>query len=344
MRTAMGLSPPARGSQLHYKCTGMHWRSIPARAGEPWPRWESTGLSGVYPRPRGGASSCAARNCAPNGLSPPARGSLAGDFDRYQSPGSIPARAGEPPGFHVVRQVCEVYPRPRGGADHMLTYPPACSGLSPPARGSRAIKAPCVVWPRSIPARAGEPLPRGGCALHAWVYPRPRGGADGALACTSIQQGLSPPARGSRMHWWRLATYSRSIPARAGEPADGEPLVVTTRVYPRPRGGATCSVKVRRRTSGLSPPARGSRHSEANAATGHGSIPARAGEPTRLAGQQWQTGVYPRPRGGATVSSGRKVSGAGLSPPARGSQCHTESHLRPDGSIPARAGEPSLSG
>ena len=70
----------------------------------------------------------------------------------------------------------------------------------------------------SIPAHAGEPrsstAPRG----RAWVYPRPRGGADLVAVAGLLQGGLSPPTRGSQRLERAVRAVRGSIPAHAGEP------------------------------------------------------------------------------------------------------------------------------
>ena len=157
-----------------------------------------------------------------------------------------------------------------------------------------------------------------------------------------IDCGLSPPVRGSPYAPSTPPGISRSIPARAGEPAAASFSRIACWVYPRPCGGACLGVIAHRDGSGLSPPVRGSllrgveRHVEA------GSIPARAGEPCRstLPGTPWR--VYPRPCGGASRGRHSLPVSGGLSPPVRGSR-RGEPPLAPgERSIPARAGEPSV--
>ena len=93
-------------------------------------------------------------------------------------------------------------------------------------------------------------------------------------------RGLSPPVRGSPpCHADRLAPRG-SIPARAGEPRVAFKNDHGNRVYPRPCGGARQSSSVVEGVSGLSPPVRGSPRKVVVHPTDHGSIPARAGEPS----------------------------------------------------------------
>ena len=70
------------------------------------------------------------------------------------------------------------------------------------------------------------------------------------------------------------------------------------------------------------------------------SIPARAGEP-RIEAPRLQSGkVYPRTCGGTLFCSSVRPSFKGLSPHVRGNHGRLVFRLSPDGSIPARAGEP----
>ena len=185
-------------------------------------------------------------------------------------------------------------------------------------RGSRitVIRGPAP--DRSIPARAGEPN------RYGIVYPRPCGGAGKDVHLTGFGKGLSPPVRGSRYAAAIARSLEqRSIPARAGEP----------------RGGSSPA----KRSMGLSPPVRGSPLAALGLHVGHGSIPARAGEPGRVFRRSPPRRVYPRPCGGAAGRSHAERGWRGLSPPVRGSRrscCSGPGNgVR---SIPARAGEPRV--
>ena len=193
-------------------------RSIPAHAGEPrseqmWRSWLS-----VYPRPRGGTSSCSVRLTARDGLSPPTRGNPLIIILCVSALRSIPAHAGEPASRPRSRTSRWVYPRPRGG-----TRCPGISarpkwGLSPPTRGNRVVAGGVHYGQGSIPAHAGEPKKTPQRRGTAAVYPRPRGGTRPKRERTRWPGGLSPPTRGNPpavpARLWR----DGSIPAHAGEP------------------------------------------------------------------------------------------------------------------------------
>ena len=194
-------------------------------------------------------------------------------------PRSIPARAGEPRTLAETTTQTTVYPRPCGGASHVVTGSVSNAGLSPPVRGSPITGCSSRLLYRSIPARAGEPPSLHAHVLSSRVYPRPCGGATSAEDTASDLRGLSPPVRGSPMRPMCRGPWLGSIPARAGEPSDRTPFRSRRRVYPRPCGGAFAASVGSDHYEGLSPPVRGSRNLPDHRKRWTGSIPARAGEP-----------------------------------------------------------------
>ena len=358
-----GLSPPVRGSLAEHLAGHRLVRSIPARAGEPGRCPIRPSISGVYPRPCGGAGPRSGAWKSGGGLSPPVRGSRLSLHRTGCKRRSIPARAGEPSGGRWPRPRAAVYPRPCGGACRRCSCgqarsrsiparagePPfsvtsllVTTGLSPPVRGSHRTGCRPLGGSGSIPARAGEPRPRGALVRAGRVYPRPCGGAALGQHAVHAHDGLSPPVRGSRMLETDYKQYRRSIPARAGEPVPGLRPASKSAVYPRPCGGALYKFRRIVGNVGLSPPVRGSRASSAVSRPWERSIPARAGEPRSSRRRTMMHRVYPRPCGGASPFQLENPPPAGLSPPVRGSRRQDESVTILSGSIPARAGEPSL--
>ena len=131
-----------------------------------------------------------------------------------------------------------------------------------------------------------------------------------------------------------------SIPARAGEPQKGRRRARTDQVYPRACGGTQTSRVTSLLTWGLSPRVRGNRARSSSAASGPGSIPARAGEPGPPLRCGGRTKVYPRACGGTELTPDATPLAQGLSPRVRGNrfvQRLVDPQVR---SIPARAGEP----
>ena len=110
-----GLSPRVRGNLVARADGDQAAGSIPARAGEPWRSARRTAASRVYPRACGGTKTWII--CAPlsAGLSPRVRGNHGLAKLDADGRGSIPARAGEPPGLRHFLAGDEVYPRACGG-------------------------------------------------------------------------------------------------------------------------------------------------------------------------------------------------------------------------------------
>ena len=132
----------------------------------------------------------------------------------------------------------------------------------------------------------------------------------------------------------------RSIPARAGEPEGGKNSTKSRGVYPRTCGGTRPRPARRHAVQGLSPHVRGNRAGHHPCQLRVGSIPARAGEPSRCRATPATWWVYPRTCGGTVAASRPTMSPVGLSPHVRGNRARSGTSTRPCGSIPARAGEP----
>ena len=69
------------------------------------------------------------------------------------------------------------------------------------------------------------------------VYPRACGGTPYARSPTRALCGLSPRVRGNQYKSGEYKGFSRSIPARAGEPIYDDSMTGQMRVYPRACGG-----------------------------------------------------------------------------------------------------------
>ena len=176
------------------------------------------------------------------------------------------------------------------------------------------------------------------------VYPRVCGGTDSHTSGTAWEAGLSPRVRGNRDRRPRQTQGSGSIPACAGEPPPRRLGRFGRRVYPRVCGGTEAWCAAYFTTPGLSPRVRGNLARCWVLAPLAGSIPACAGEPTASDQSPLPSRVYPRVCGGTAVHW-RSASGpSGLSPRVRGNRAGRGAALPGNGSIPACAGEPRLSG
>ena len=109
-----------------------------------------------------------------------------------------------------------------------------------------------------------------------------------------------------------------SIPACAGEPCSGLSWTTPDSVYPRVCGGTADAVKDDHGWHGLSPRVRGNHRLDHHQHQLHGSIPACAGEPSRLSGAAISTSVYPRVCGGTPDVGDTLSYTLGLSPRVRG--------------------------
>ena len=154
-----GLSPHARGNRLDERAHVFGCGSIPARAGEPAAWLDAACSCGVYPRTRGGTRLGVFRQNGNWGLSPHARGNRQCRSTVEGRDRSIPARAGEPGRQSRQPVFLGVYPRTRGGTIIAEIRKRVTAGLSPHARGNRRLHGCLWCIRRSIPARAGEPLP-----------------------------------------------------------------------------------------------------------------------------------------------------------------------------------------
>ena len=257
---------------------------------------------------------------------------------------SIPARAGEPGCSPATCGRAWVYPRACGGTSRACGGGTTGLGLSPRVRGNLVGRGLEAADHGSIPARAGEPSFRPRAVGRETVYPRACEGTRETCASNSRRMGLSPRVRGNL----QLIDYEfdakRSIPARAGEPRQVGHPAADGAVYPRACGGTLARALYFTLAYGLSPRVRGNRNGK-EGGTGSGrSIPARAGEPPKPTRYSPAHRVYPRACGG-TSSMGRTCSiKTGLSPRVRGNLVDVHHASSGDGSIPARAGEPPLTG
>ena len=114
----------------------------------------------VYPRACGGTRLRAIQVFVINGLSPRVRGNPITSDVRIRKRGSIPARAGEPPGCNGITLPSKVYPRACGGTKVHHGVEGVGQGLSPRVRGNQCGRLCPYYGAGSIPARAGEPISR----------------------------------------------------------------------------------------------------------------------------------------------------------------------------------------
>ncbi len=213
-------------------------------------------------------------------------------------------------------------------------------GPSPLARGNRRPARAPSRRRGSIPARAGQPSSWRSSSTAWRVHPRSRGATANWPEIRERILGPSPLARGNRRAGQACGGHDGSIPARAGQPAAAGSACRTGRVHPRSRGATAIHPGGLGAGVGPSPLARGNPHEPGGRQRSHGSIPARAGQPTRSRRWPRHEGVHPRSRG-ATERYGMQADlEYGPSPLARGNHELPAEEVDPLGSIPARAGQP----
>ena len=155
--------------------------------------------------------------------------------------------------------------------------------------------------------------------------------------------GRSPHARGRLEGLPRRDGGIGSIPACAGETILCLAAVSVVQVDPRMRGGDDVASPDPTAGAGRSPHARGRRCCFPRPNSRSGSIPACAGETNRVVFAVRPSQVDPRMRGGDGTSGTRYHTVSGRSPHARGRHAKRRRNTRLSRSIPACAGETSLS-
>ena len=149
--------------------------------------------------------------------------------------------------------------------------------------------------------------------------------------------------RGNHWRTQHLVLDVGSIPACAGEPKPVLSWLGKSKVYPRVCGGTSWRRRRKRTASGLSPRVRGNPVRPWSILCPFGSIPACAGEPSRLSFRCVDFLVYPRVCGGTQDCDYDHLGLDGLSPRVRGNRCDVFPTLTSIRSIPACAGEPDRS-
>ncbi len=153
--------------------------------------------------------------------------------------------------------------------------------------------------------------------------------------------GLSPQVRGNLEDVGAPETWTRSIPAGAGEPHAANIDRIMGQVYPRRCGGTVSTPRGGESDEGLSPQVRGNRAGVRGGRRRSGSIPAGAGEPSWSGGTRSPPRVYPRRCGGTRAVRSIVSTARGLSPQVRGNRARRAATPSTARSIPAGAGEPA---
>ncbi len=274
-----GLSPRVRGNRSRCLPYLLPVRSIPACAGEPGRTPCGLSQGTVYPRVCGGTHPPLSHSPPPWVYPRVCGGTASGGRSPYTYTGLSPRVRGNPRLVSVQGPGYRVYPRVCGGTGVVRPPRGLASGLSPRVRGNHSKMPGFGCQPRSIPACAGEPVPRQANAGPISVYPRVCGGTTVQPCRRRSCVGLSPRVRGNRRHLCKPRYPVLSIPACAGEPSRGAMPGVPEGVYPRVCGGTHRMNTPRQCPRGLSPRVRGNRIPRPENRPSERSIPACAGEP-----------------------------------------------------------------
>ena len=152
-------------------------------------------------------------------------------------------------------------------------------------------------------------------------------------------EGRSPRVRGRPRAAYRRGRPRGSIPAGAGETATPRKTDADRGVDPRGCGGDELCGEAFRKGVGRSPRVRGRQAWRSTGTTSAGSIPAGAGETSRMWCCPPRRRVDPRGCGGDHPTCWSKSTRAGRSPRVRGRRPRVRRLVDRRGSIPAGAGE-----
>ena len=192
------------------------------------------------------------------------------------------------------------------------------SGSSPQARGTHARADILDVWPRFIPAGAGNADGHQRIERDGSVHPRRRGERRPPWTLVRRTVGSSPQARGTPHPVARSRESERFIPAGAGN-ANGNGLnLTTTPVHPRRRGERSSPCHRRDKATGSSPQARGTPCEAPAYPQRSRFIPAGAGNAPAPRAVAPPGPVHPRRRGERTMADAAVGAQFGSSPQARG--------------------------
>ena len=129
----------------------------------------------------------------------------------------IPAGTGETIARKVRHRFSRAYPRRHGGNDSHRIGLFNCAGLSPQARGKRALNFAEYSSSGPIPAGTGETGRKFLDQILPRAYPRRHGGNIALSGQIPKEQGLSPQARGKLARNIHVNLKCGPIPAGTGE-------------------------------------------------------------------------------------------------------------------------------
>ncbi len=195
-----------------------------------------------------------------------------------------------------------------------------------------------------IPARTGQPRWASAATSAPRAYPRSHGATNHKRILQSALLGLSPLARGNRAASAALPLQGGPIPARTGQPRCWRAYSTQHAAYPRSHGATYRPASFTGNRRGLSPLARGNLARTLVTRHPAGPIPARTGQPPQAQTLRCPYWAYPRSHGATSGRLMMRRYRSGLSPLARGNLVSHPKRSKSDGPIPARTGQPHISG
>ena len=154
------------------------------------------GANKDHPRSRGVYPTTTCPTRLSQGSSPLARGLRYNPLSEFKRGGIIPARAGFTRRSRQLFHGAGDHPRSRGVYSGSRSYPQACRGSSPLARGLLSLGTLLIKIGRIIPARAGFTAPRRPSSGRSRDHPRSRGVYIAGSEIFHLVSGSSPLARG----------------------------------------------------------------------------------------------------------------------------------------------------
>ena len=238
---------------------------------------------------------------------------------QHKAPGRfIPALAGNSRQIRARYGRCAVHPRACGEQISVFSGCGEGIGSSPRLRGTATIPALPALATRFIPALAGNRHSPSGSMIPKSVHPR----ACGEQCSVSLRRcndfGSSPRLRGTDSYTDASPSFSRFIPALAGNRTSCTSAKAAISVHPRACGEQVALKADLNSPTGSSPRLRGT----AGITTVHGMnqrfIPALAGNRYRTIAKNTVLSVHPRACGEQAPVWGRPVLLIGSSPRLRG--------------------------
>ena len=193
-----------------------------------------------------------------------------------------------------------------------------------------------------IPAHAGNTNPQRQANCLARDHPRACGEHGTKGAKDKSKAGSSPRMRGTHDLYHDVNAERGIIPAHAGNTIRADARGSFRRDHPRACGEHPVQKSTALANGGSSPRMRGTRAGRMGYATGHGIIPAHAGNTVQHEVRSIAFGDHPRACGEHAAAKSAADPSGGSSPRMRGTHSDSAPGTNGDGIIPAHAGNTGL--